>query len=305
MAKMLKNLEVSFVSFVNKGANKRPFYFAKSKEKQDERDDLTVEIKLIKTENPQKLLYGVVYEPDVEDAHGHLAEQEEIEKACHKFMADYRNMDKHHNLQGGAGVPVESYIAPLDMEIGEQTIKKGSWVLVSKASDEVWEQYIQGEINGYSLFGKAYLEEVKEDNMRDELKKKLEEKDCVVVKNDDGSYLIKTKEEEPAKKEEVNDETNQEKSEQEESVGEVKKEEEVQSETVEDNNDAKKLVKKFEEIVQEQFKTVMDRIDEVENKMQKSNDAIGSISKALEETEGVSVKNTKNIITVEKSIFDK
>lgn len=36
-----------------------------------------------------------------------------------------------------------------------ETIKKGSWVLVTKASEEVWEQIKKGEITGYSMAGTA------------------------------------------------------------------------------------------------------------------------------------------------------
>nr|WP_051009134.1 XkdF-like putative serine protease domain-containing protein [Bacillus xiamenensis] len=53
------------------------------------------------------------------------------------------------------GEVVESYIAPSDFERGDEVIKKGSWVLVTKASDEIWEQIQKGEITGYSMAGTA------------------------------------------------------------------------------------------------------------------------------------------------------
>jgi len=50
---------------------------------------------------------------------------------------------------------VEFYVAPADFEVKGETIKKGSWVLVTKASDEVWEQIKKGDITSYSIAGTA------------------------------------------------------------------------------------------------------------------------------------------------------
>jgi len=77
----------------------------------------------------------------------------EIEKAAHGFLKDARQIDKQHDFQGGVGEVVESYVAPADFEVNGETIKKGSWVLVTKASDEVWEQIKKGDITGYSMAG--------------------------------------------------------------------------------------------------------------------------------------------------------
>lgn len=73
---------------------------------------------------------------------------EEIEKSAHGFLKDAREIDKQHDFQGGVGEVVESYIAPSDFEMGDEVIKKGSWVLVTQASDEIWEQIQKGEITG-------------------------------------------------------------------------------------------------------------------------------------------------------------
>lgn len=46
---------------------------------------------------------------------------------------------------------VESYISPADLTLGEQEIAKGSWVLVTKATDEIWKDIKKGESTGYSM----------------------------------------------------------------------------------------------------------------------------------------------------------
>ncbi|MEH7731287.1 XkdF-like putative serine protease domain-containing protein, partial [Bacillus safensis] len=124
--------------------------------KSEKQPDFQKEIKVIaKANDAQRLVYGIVYEPNVADAHGDYMAPEEIEKAAHGFLKDAREIDKQHDFQGGVGEVVESYIAPSDFEMGGELIQKGSWVLVTKASDEIWEQIQKGEITGYSMAGTA------------------------------------------------------------------------------------------------------------------------------------------------------
>lgn len=148
----LINAKITHVSYVDKAANQKQFFFMKS----EKQPDFQKEIKVIaKADDAQRLVYGIVYEPNVADAHGDYMTPEEIEKAAHGFLKDAREIDKQHDFQGGVGEVVESYIAPSDFEMGDEVIKKGSWVLVTKASDEIWEQIQKGEITGYSMAGTA------------------------------------------------------------------------------------------------------------------------------------------------------
>ncbi|MCY7621046.1 XkdF-like putative serine protease domain-containing protein [Bacillus altitudinis] len=152
MPRELINAKITHVSYVDKAANQKQFFFMKS----EKQPDFQKEIKVIaKADDAQRLVYGIVYEPNVADAHGDYMTPEEIEKAAHGFLKDAREIDKQHDFQGGVGEVVESYIAPSDFEMGDEMIKKGSWVLVTKASDEIWEQIQKGEITGYSMAGTA------------------------------------------------------------------------------------------------------------------------------------------------------
>ncbi|AUZ26046.1 phage portal protein [Bacillus subtilis] len=153
MARELRNAKISFVSYVDKAANQTEFFFTKSAglpafEKK-------VRLFTKSEQDEQKLVYGIVYEPDVPDAHGDFMTAEEIEKAAHGFLAEAREIDINHSFEGGTGVVVESYVAPDDFMIGSKQITKGSWVLVTRASDEVWEQIKAGIITGYSMAGTA------------------------------------------------------------------------------------------------------------------------------------------------------
>lgn len=154
----LENVKVTHVSYVDKAANKKSFFLTKA----GGEPTFETAVKLVtKADDPQKLVYGVVYEPETEDAHGDYMDAETIEKAAHSFMEDYQQIDKQHDFTTSAGKVVESYVAPVEMTINDTTITKGTWVLVTKATDEMWEDIQKGEFTGYSLAGTAEVEEVK------------------------------------------------------------------------------------------------------------------------------------------------
>ncbi|QAT44349.1 terminase [Bacillus subtilis] len=152
MPRELVNAKITHVSYVDKAANQKQFFFMKSEKQPDFQKEVKV---FAKEADEQKLVYGIVYEPDTVDAHGDFMTAAEIEKAAHGFLKDAREIDKQHDFQGGVGAVVESYVAPADFEMNGETIKKGSWVLVTKASEEIWEEIKKGEITGYSMAGIA------------------------------------------------------------------------------------------------------------------------------------------------------
>ncbi|MEC1583708.1 XkdF-like putative serine protease domain-containing protein [Bacillus subtilis] len=165
MPRELVNAKITHVSYVDKAANQKQFFFMKS----EKHPDFQKEVKVIAKEaDEQKLVYGIVYEPDTVDAHGDFMTAAEIEKAAHGFLKDAREIDKQHDFQGGVGEVVESYVAPADFEMNGETIKKGSWVLVTKASEEVWEEIKKGEITGYSMAGVADIAKQEEPVSPDE-----------------------------------------------------------------------------------------------------------------------------------------
>jgi hypothetical protein len=115
-------------------------------------------VKIKKAFMDKGLVYGVVYEPMVKDSHGDWTTPEEIEQACHEFLPLAKGAewtDKDHETDIGAGVDVvECYIAPCDFEIGDEPVKKGSWVLVAKVTNEDLKKEIEnGETTGFSMAG--------------------------------------------------------------------------------------------------------------------------------------------------------
>ncbi|MEW5069659.1 XkdF-like putative serine protease domain-containing protein [Bacillus subtilis] len=165
MPRELVNAKITHVSYVDKAANQKQFFFMKSEKQPDFQKEVKV---LTKEADEQKLVYGIVYEPDTVDAHGDFMTAAEIEKAAHGFLKDAREIDKQHDFKGGVGAVVESYVAPADFEMNGETIKKGSWVLVTKASEEIWEEIKKGEITGYSMAGVADIAKQEEPVSPDE-----------------------------------------------------------------------------------------------------------------------------------------
>ena len=67
-----------------------------------------------------------------------------------------KNLGNMHReiLDDGSEI-VESYLAPVDFEIGGQFIKKGDWLLGCVWSDEMWNLIKNGERTGLSIGGMA------------------------------------------------------------------------------------------------------------------------------------------------------
>jgi Putative phage serine protease XkdF len=109
---------------------------------------------------PKQILYCVVLEPGTEDLQGDVTSADEIEKAAHHYLLESRVVGDSHLKNGrgnlieaNAGV-VESFVAPVDFEVGGERILKGSWVIAIKVNDEeLWKAVEDGEITGVSIGG--------------------------------------------------------------------------------------------------------------------------------------------------------
>ena len=114
------------------------------------------DVPIVKVDDDKRLVYGVVYAPYETDAQEDWMSPEEIEKAAHVYMTEYRKLRKNHEEDLDDCYVVESYIAPSAMRIGNKTVTEGSWVMVTKINnDEVWADIKSGKITGYSMAGNA------------------------------------------------------------------------------------------------------------------------------------------------------
>ncbi|OKP86656.1 terminase [Paenibacillus helianthi] len=162
MSFKLKDAKITHISLVDKGANGVPFAIIKAAGK----NAIQKQVQIAKIDDDKRIVKGVVYQPDVADAHDDQMDEVEIEKAAHLFMEKQHtyNIDKQHDLEADKGFVIESFIAPCDMTLGEQQIAKGSWVAAVKVTDDdTWEAIKKCEITGFSMWGVGKREEIEEE----------------------------------------------------------------------------------------------------------------------------------------------
>ncbi len=104
----------------------------------------------------EHIVAGIVYEPDTVDAQGDEASEEEIRKAAYRFMEEGHEFKVNHKGKAREINVLESYIAPQELTIGTHTVKKGSWVLITRVvDDDIWQDIKDGKLTGYSMAGTA------------------------------------------------------------------------------------------------------------------------------------------------------
>ncbi|KAB0577237.1 putative serine protease XkdF [Fusobacterium naviforme] len=148
----ITDAKITFVSLVDKAANKRTFLMKKA---DDGKATFTTYGRIVKADAESHFVTGIVYEPMEEDTHGNFMTEEEITKAAYWFAKNGNKVDLQHSFEPleDAAV-VESWIAKADFEIDGETIRKGTWLMTVEVTDEdVWEGIQKGEITGFSMGG--------------------------------------------------------------------------------------------------------------------------------------------------------
>lgn len=105
----------------------------------------------------QRIVLGIVLEPDFVDAQNDTISGETIRHAAHKFMESFQNMGlQHKQIVNDKVKLLESYLTLCDMDIGGQTVKAGTWLMVTRYDDDdLWEAIKSGRLTGYSIGGFA------------------------------------------------------------------------------------------------------------------------------------------------------
>lgn len=118
--------------------------------------DLTVK-RAIAKDGDQRFALGIVLEPDIIDSQNDTYTADEIRGAFEKYAEHYRNVGLMHKTGINDKVAiVENYIAPVDFEMGELTIKKGTWLMGVRVNDDtLWGGVKDGSITGFSIGGSA------------------------------------------------------------------------------------------------------------------------------------------------------
>lgn len=105
----------------------------------------------------------LVLSPDEVDLHGDIYDAVEVRKACHNFNIHCRKANLLHLFETDSFSIVESYISPVDMQMGETIIKAGSWLTVLQFNDDsIWEGVKDGSYTGVSIGAIANAEPIEE-----------------------------------------------------------------------------------------------------------------------------------------------
>jgi hypothetical protein len=125
----------------------------------------SIYVPLIKANNEEQTVTGIVLQPEVVDAQGDIMDKAVIKKAAHTFVAKYNKATKlglMHKYFGKQQFELlESWIAPHDVVINNMTVKEGSWIMTVKVTDaKVWKLVKEGKLKGFSIGGKAKVQKL-------------------------------------------------------------------------------------------------------------------------------------------------
>jgi hypothetical protein len=130
-----------------------------TKEYEKNKEAISMSKLVIKSED-RRLVYGEVYAPLHIDTDKEAMTAYEIEKMAHNFLSRglTNKIDIGHNLQESGSVIVESFIARKNDPDG---FIEGSWVIGVLVPEDVWPAVKNGELNGFSFYGKVEKKEMK------------------------------------------------------------------------------------------------------------------------------------------------
>lgn len=160
--------KITHVSLVDKGANGKEVLW-----KGGDKPVHTTIVKIAKTDEEQRMVYGIVYAPEQVDSQGDIADAKVIREAAYDFMKSRftNNVDQQHNYVNDEGFVAESWLVRKGDALfaGEP---EGSWAVgIYVEKDDTWEAVKKGEITGLSMAGYAELDEL-DDSVDDEKVKK-------------------------------------------------------------------------------------------------------------------------------------
>ena len=110
-----------------------------------------------KAGSEERLVTGIVLEPETVDAQGDIYSADEVRWAMYTFMESFQNVGRQHNelVNYGCAV-VECWVQRDDTVMESHPIKAGTWMLTLRVmSDEIWADVKSGALSGFSIGGFA------------------------------------------------------------------------------------------------------------------------------------------------------
>jgi hypothetical protein len=95
------------------------------------------------------------------DLHGDFTSEEEVRKAKESFNKSLQNCYLFHSVPTTTFSVIESYLAPTDLVLNGHFVQKGTWLMTLQVHDDaLWEQIVDGRINGISIGAMAIVEAI-------------------------------------------------------------------------------------------------------------------------------------------------
>ena len=121
-------------------------------------------MQIIKTDNSFNTVLFVALVPMETDRNGDAITNEEITKTAHDFVRNLTkkavNVDHQSDTDIETAEFVESFIAPVDIPVGLETIPEGAWVVGIKFDDDTYKAIQDGDFVGISIEGKGNREQL-------------------------------------------------------------------------------------------------------------------------------------------------
>ncbi|WP_165904926.1 MULTISPECIES: XkdF-like putative serine protease domain-containing protein [unclassified Dehalobacter] len=148
----ITDAKISFVSLVDKAANKRQFLITKAEAGAASFESVG---RIIKIDADRHYITGVVYEPMVADSHDNYMTEDEILKAAYWFAKNGDKVDLQHDFEElESATVVETWVTKSDETIAGEVIQKGTWLMTVEIADpSIWEKVEKKEITGFSMGG--------------------------------------------------------------------------------------------------------------------------------------------------------
>lgn len=158
-AQKIKAMEIFNGILENGGQEGTAIATALARVKKDEEEEFSkATVDILKSESERRLVWVIVMVPNKVDHESQWASAATIEKACHAWMLSGSKVFLEHSVPIESVKVVENYTALNDIQIGDRTVEKGSWIAVMHVpNDKIWEMIQNGELKGGSVRGMSKL----------------------------------------------------------------------------------------------------------------------------------------------------
>ena len=109
----------------------------------------------------ERLVLGVVLEPNTPDLHNDIYDADEVRKGCESFNTHCEQLNIQHLANTTEMTVTKSFIQEVDAMIGEQVVKAGSWLMEAHIPNDVlWDEVKSNGFTGWSIGCDAKVEDI-------------------------------------------------------------------------------------------------------------------------------------------------